>query len=94
MKKQIIAIHRYFNDTEIAQLMETPDCEVEDVFEHENHKSEESETSDYDDNIVTQTVHNVQHIQSNYQNINCSLDPPPRSGYLNSANFIKIKLQA
>ncbi|GBN27049.1 hypothetical protein AVEN_233866-1 [Araneus ventricosus] len=44
--------------------METPNCEVEDVSEHENHTSEESETSDYNGNIVTQTVHNVQYIHN------------------------------
>ncbi|GBN04475.1 hypothetical protein AVEN_84044-1 [Araneus ventricosus] len=74
--------------------METPDCEVEDVSQRENHISEESETSDYDDNIVTQTIHNVQHIHSKYQNVNCSLDPPPRSGCLYSANFMKTAFQA
>ncbi|GBM67188.1 hypothetical protein AVEN_114336-1 [Araneus ventricosus] len=72
--------------------MEAPDCEVQDVSEHENHTSEESATSDYDENIVTQTAHNVQHIQSKHQNMHCSLDVPPRSGCLNSANFMKTVL--
>ncbi|GBM81665.1 hypothetical protein AVEN_82580-1, partial [Araneus ventricosus] len=65
------------------------DCEVEDVSEHENHTSEESETSDYDVNIVTQTVHNVQHIQSKHQSINWSFDLPPRSDCMKSSNFVK-----
>ncbi|GBM45025.1 hypothetical protein AVEN_98876-1 [Araneus ventricosus] len=42
--------------------MEAPDYEVEDVPEHENETSVESATSDYDENIVTQTVHGLQHI--------------------------------
>ncbi|GBL85198.1 hypothetical protein AVEN_222689-1 [Araneus ventricosus] len=69
--------------------MEAPDCEVEDVSQHENHTIG---TSDYDENIVTQTIHNVQHIQYKHQNINWSLDQPPRSAYLNFANFMKTAL--
>ncbi|GBN64339.1 hypothetical protein AVEN_214671-1 [Araneus ventricosus] len=76
------AICRYLSDTEIVQLIEAPDCEVEDVSEHENHTSEERETSDYDDNTVTQTIHNVHH-RSKHQDINWSLNPSARSGYLN-----------
>ncbi|GBM94946.1 hypothetical protein AVEN_97935-1 [Araneus ventricosus] len=46
--------------------MEALDCEFESVLEHDNHTSEESETPDYDDNIVvTQTAHNVQLISPN-----------------------------
>ncbi|GBN17521.1 hypothetical protein AVEN_142034-1 [Araneus ventricosus] len=71
--------------------METLDCEVEDVPEYENHTRLESETSDYYDNIVTQAVHNVQYIQSKLQNMSWSLDPPPRSSCLTSANFMGRK---
>ncbi|GBO11620.1 hypothetical protein AVEN_44707-1 [Araneus ventricosus] len=71
--------------------METLDCEVEDVSEYENHTRQESETSDYYDNILTQAVHNVQYIQSKLQNMNWSLDPPPRSSCLTSANFMGKK---
>ncbi|GBM23992.1 hypothetical protein AVEN_274407-1 [Araneus ventricosus] len=74
------AIRGYLMDTEIAQLMEAPDCEVKDVPEHENHTSEKSATFDYDENIVTQTIDNVQHIQSKYQNLNWSLDQVPGFG--------------
>ncbi|GBM28350.1 hypothetical protein AVEN_229534-1 [Araneus ventricosus] len=88
----MIAFCRYLRDAEIAQVIETPDSEVEDASEHEIQTSEESETSDNDDNIVTQTVHNGQYIQSKHQNINWSLDPLPRSNCLNSANFIKKQL--
>ncbi|GBM09999.1 hypothetical protein AVEN_23989-1 [Araneus ventricosus] len=72
--------------------MEAPDCEVEAVSEHENHASEERATSHYDENIVTHSIHNVQHIQSKHQNISWSLDQPARSGSLNSANFMKTSL--
>ncbi|GBM29003.1 hypothetical protein AVEN_40753-1 [Araneus ventricosus] len=73
--------------------METPHGEVEDISEQENCTSEESETSENktDENIVTQTVHNVQHIQYDHQNTNWALDPPPRSGCL---TFIKAALRA
>ncbi|GBO23380.1 hypothetical protein AVEN_84063-1 [Araneus ventricosus] len=92
--KKIITIRLYLRDTEIVELLETPDCGVEDVPEHESHTREESETSGYDDNIVARTVHNVILIQSKHQNINWSMDPSPRFGCLNSANFLKIALQA
>ncbi|GBN67690.1 hypothetical protein AVEN_127557-1 [Araneus ventricosus] len=87
-----MVIRRYLRNTEITQCMEAPDCEVKDVSEHENHASEESATSDHDENIVTQTVCNVLHIQTKHQNINRSLDQPPRSGCMNSANFMKTAL--
>ncbi|GBM16459.1 hypothetical protein AVEN_94946-1 [Araneus ventricosus] len=73
--------------------MEAPDCEVKGVSAHENHTNEKSETFDYDENIVTQTIDNLPHIQSKHQNINWSLDEPPRFGYLNSANFMKTALR-
>ncbi|GBM52867.1 hypothetical protein AVEN_162370-1 [Araneus ventricosus] len=72
--------------------MEAPDCEMEGFSELENHTGEESATSDHDENIVTQTIHNVLHIQSKHQNINWSLDQLPRSGCLNFANFMKTDL--
>ncbi|GBM44778.1 hypothetical protein AVEN_164933-1 [Araneus ventricosus] len=72
--------------------MEAPDCEVEDVPEHENHTSEKSAICDDDENIATQTVHNVQQNQSKHQNINWPSDQPSRSGSINYANFMKTAL--
>ncbi|GBN48068.1 hypothetical protein AVEN_150134-1 [Araneus ventricosus] len=88
----MIAIRRYLMDTEITQLMEAPNCEVKGFSEHENHTSEEGATSDYDANNVIQTIDNAQHIQSKHQNINWSLDQPPRFGCMNSVHFMKTSL--